>query len=128
MKISNPIHAAPAARSGGLGFLALCVLISGAASPTAVAASQDENDLQIATCRIWMTAVRQALFSEPSLRDEAYTAIMWARLDAEAAYAERDAAACLAALEFPRRALGLPLGSEGDAGAPGASSATGTLE
>ncbi|MEX0696087.1 MAG: hypothetical protein WEB85_00980 [Dongiaceae bacterium] len=54
-----------------------------------------------------MTEVAAALSAEPPLRDEAYTAIMWGRLDAEAAYAAQDGPSCLAALNLPRRALGL---------------------
>ena len=54
-----------------------------------------------------MAEVSEALAREPPLRDEAYTAIMWARMDAERAFAARDGEACLAALDLPRRALGL---------------------
>ncbi len=54
-----------------------------------------------------MTEVTAALGAEPTLRDEAYTAIMWGRLDAEAAYGAGDGPSCLAALDLPRRALGL---------------------
>ena len=58
-------------------------------------------------CRAQMTAVRDALETRNDMRDEAYTAIMWARLDAEAALGAGDGPACVAHLDFPRRALGL---------------------
>jgi len=70
-------------------------------------AGEAAPDAALETCRARMTEVAAALSAEPPLRDEAYTAIMWGRLDAEAAYAARDGSSCLAALDLPRRVLGL---------------------
>jgi hypothetical protein len=66
-----------------------------------------EDDAMLDRCSDWMAEVSETLATEPPLRDEAYTAIMWARLDAERARAEGDGDACLVALDLPRRALGL---------------------
>lgn len=59
------------------------------------------------TCRAQMRAVREALELRDDLRDEAYTAIMWFRMDAEAALARNDARTCIEKLDMPRRALGI---------------------
>jgi len=61
----------------------------------------------LARCAEQQAAVLDALERRDTMRDEAYTAIMWARMDAEAARAAGDGAACLAHLDLPRRALGL---------------------
>ena len=81
---------------------ALAVLV--AAVPTAASGAADGR---LDLCRAQMAAVRDALETRDDMRDEAYTAIMWARLDAEAALAAGDGAGCVTHLDFPRRALGL---------------------
>ena len=71
------------------------------------AAASSAADAPLDLCRTQAAAVRDALETRDDMRDEAYTAIMWARLDAEAALDAGDGAACVAHLDFPRRALGL---------------------
>ena len=85
---------------GTLGMLAVLVA-------TVPAAASGVTDEPLDLCRAQMAAVRDALETRDDMRDEAYTAIMWARLDAEAALAVDDGAACVTHLDFPRRALGL---------------------
>ena len=70
-------------------------------------AASSAADAPLDLCRTQMVAVRDALETRDDMRDEAYTAIMWARLDAEAALDAGDGPACVAHLDFPRRALGL---------------------
>ena len=73
----------------------------------AAATATEATDNALETCDRWMREIETALAKEPPLRDEAYTAIMWGRLDAEAAYAAQNGPSCLAALDLPRRVLGL---------------------
>jgi len=92
------IGPAAARRSAAVG----AGLLIAAAAPSARA-----DEAALAHCADRQAAVLAALHTRDDMRDEAYTAIMWARLDAEAAYRAGDGPACLAHLELPRRALGL---------------------
>ncbi|MEQ8967397.1 MAG: hypothetical protein RID91_16405 [Azospirillaceae bacterium] len=90
--------------------MAVPMLVLAAAAPAAGSSSDGEAGEGaglLARCAEQQAAVLGALERRDTMRDEAYTAIMWARMDAEAARAAGDGAACLAHLDLPRRALGL---------------------